>query len=75
MAESFGVEGRGLFYEETGALRDVVRGDRIAVDEYDHVLRHRAAARRIHERRRQQVSPHGHRGESYSACQRHCAFP
>ena len=25
MAESFGVEGRGLFYEETGALRDVVQ--------------------------------------------------
>ena len=25
MAESFGVQGRGRFYEETGAIRDVIQ--------------------------------------------------
>ena len=25
MAESFGVEGRGAFYEETGVIRDVIQ--------------------------------------------------
>jgi glucose-6-phosphate 1-dehydrogenase len=31
MAESFGVEGRGRFYEETGALRDVVQNHLLQV--------------------------------------------
>jgi glucose-6-phosphate 1-dehydrogenase len=31
MAESFGVEGRGAFYEEVGALRDVVQNHLLQV--------------------------------------------
>ena len=31
MAESFGVEGRGLFYEESGAIRDVVQNHMLQV--------------------------------------------
>jgi glucose-6-phosphate 1-dehydrogenase len=31
MAESFGVEGRGLFYEETGAIRDVLQNHLLQV--------------------------------------------
>ncbi len=31
MAESFGVQGRGLFYEETGAIRDVVQNHLLQV--------------------------------------------
>src|SRR6185369_14254228 len=31
MAESFGVEGRGLFYEEAGAIRDVVQNHLLQV--------------------------------------------
>ena len=31
MAESFGIEGRGRFYEETGAIRDVVQNHLLQV--------------------------------------------
>ena len=31
MAESFGVEGRGRFYEEAGAIRDVVQNHLLQV--------------------------------------------
>ena len=34
MAESFGVEGRGKFYEETGAIRDVVQNHLLQVVAY-----------------------------------------
>ena len=32
MAESFGIEGRGRFYDEVGALRDVVQNHLLQVD-------------------------------------------
>ena len=31
MAESFGVQGRGRFYEEVGAIRDVVQNHMLQV--------------------------------------------
>ena len=31
MAESFGVQGRGRFYDETGAIRDVVQNHLLQV--------------------------------------------
>ena len=34
MAESFGVEGRGSFYEETGVIRDVVQNHLLQVVGY-----------------------------------------
>jgi glucose-6-phosphate 1-dehydrogenase len=34
MAESFGVEGRGKFYEETGAIRDVIQNHMLQVVSY-----------------------------------------
>jgi len=34
MAESFGVEGRGLFYEETGVIRDVIQNHLLQVISY-----------------------------------------
>ena len=51
MAESFGVEGRGKFYEETGVIRDVIQNHLLQIVSYLAMEAPSATLRRGHPRR------------------------